>query len=86
MTVRQMEQPLYDYLPGVWKVKRQIEDRLANQDNWFTGEAQFVGSEAALIYREVGELAVGEARLEAAQSYKWHCSHVSSDQSRGPNR
>ena len=68
-----MEQPLYDYLRGNWRVKRQIEDRLAKQDNWFSGEAQFVGTEAALNYKEVGELTVGETRLEAAQSYKWHC-------------
>jgi len=49
-----MEQTLYDYLRGNWSVKRRIEDLLAKQDNWFTGEAQFVGSGVELNYAEAG--------------------------------
>lgn len=68
-----MEQPLYDYLRGIWKVKRQIKDRLGKQDNWFSGQAEFAGSGVGLHYTESGNLTVGETLLEASQSYKWHC-------------
>ena len=68
-----MEQTLYDYLRGNWSVKRRIEDLLAKQDNWFTGEAQFVGTGVGLNYTEAGRLSVGDALIEAKQTYQWHC-------------
>jgi len=71
MTLRHMEQPLYDTLHGNWYINREIDDRYSEQKGKFVGTAAFTRQNTGLLYNESGDLTFGETSLRASRAYQW---------------
>ena len=56
---------------GRWRIERRIRDSRSDRDGAFTGIATFEPQGATLLYREAGELRLGEAAMTAEQSHVW---------------
>lgn len=56
---------------GHWRLDRWISDARAGRDGRFSGEAVFTPQGATLLYRETGELRLGETALAAEQAHVW---------------
>lgn len=57
---------------GRWRIERRIEDRLSGAGGRFDGEAVFVPEGERLIYRERGELRLGDGPgFTAERTYLW---------------
>lgn len=70
-----MNGSLFDFLLGEWRVEREIEDRLGDQDGAFVGSAEFSGTAPELTYRECGTLTLAVATVRAERTYLWRCTH-----------
>lgn len=57
---------------GRYSVSRRIDDRHAQTETLFDGEAEIAVQGGRAIYREVGHLIMGDQRFEAERSYLWH--------------
>lgn len=57
---------------GNWSVQRSIDDRRANAEGKFEGEAIFSEEGAGLVYEENGTLTLGDiASMHASQKFHW---------------
>lgn len=61
---------LSDFL-GRYTVARKIEDRRANAKSTFEGWAEISRTTDGAIYRETGDLIMGDQRFQAERSYLW---------------
>ncbi|SMX32256.1 DUF6314 family protein [Octadecabacter ascidiaceicola] len=57
---------------GRYSVSRRIDDRHAQIETLFDGQAEIAVQGDGAIYREVGHLIVGDQRFEAERRYLWH--------------
>lgn len=57
---------------GLWRLEREIDDRLTGAPGRFTGRAEFRPVDGGLAYREEGELTLGVAPgVLAVRTYLW---------------
>lgn len=61
---------LEDFL-GSYTVSRTICDRKARAESRFEGQAEIVANAIGAVYREAGQLIVGDQRFEAERRYLW---------------
>lgn len=50
---------LKDFLKGVWRLERRLDDRRAGQQGLLTGKADFSPEGDAMLYSEEGRLVIG---------------------------
>ena len=62
---------LREFLKGIWKLERRLEDGLRGESGALVGEARFTGQGQALAYREEGVLSLGGHSGSAHQSYRY---------------
>ena len=63
---------LRDYVAGIWRIARQIDDRRAETVGAFRGEGRFdAQGSGAYLYRESGILSVNGVQFPAARNYRW---------------
>lgn len=65
-----MRRGLADFL-GNYAVSRAITDRKAGAETRFEGVAEIVADADGAVYREMGQLIVGDQQFEAERSYLW---------------
>ena len=78
---------LRGFLEGGWSLTRLIDDRRTGQRGRFEGRVDFVGEQAALWYREAGEMRLGDFRGAATRAYRFdfpapHAARVHFDDGR----
>ena len=57
---------------GRFRVERRIEDKRAQTESGFMGEAEISRTQVGAIYHERGALIMGDQRFQAERSYLWH--------------
>ncbi len=62
---------LREYLEGRWKLDRQISDHRRGETGRLVGEARFVADGEGLVYREEGQLTLGDHSGPAEQAYRY---------------
>ena len=62
---------LMDFLRGVWRLTRTLEDRRAGQRGRLDGRAVFTPAGAGLVYRERGVLRLGAFTGPAERVYRY---------------